>query len=302
VPVTLFYEPVKKSGAIMTAFPSPVILDGDRNTTQSLLLRIAEASGQQALTMVKATLGEIEKWGGGATLPISGEAQKSIDTIPAAEQRYVSWNVGYPNNAKRGKYVGTVTLSSNETADLPVPVVALVRASTETVSLYEGPSTETATIQKSLTIEANGKAQTWVHVPKNFHVVYAALGVVGASANLMNPSLDIGADGSEEWAFSGKFDLGVLVNHVEEAFNDYMTKHQPEPDGWNVPIEVSGPAGEKILLNGIQLYLDIEMGPEPTRSDIINAILGKGNIPNGDVNGDGKVDVADLVTLIINQP
>ena len=235
-------------------------------------------------------------------LPISGEAQKSIDAIPSAEQRYVSWNVGYPNNAERGKYVGTVTLSSNETADLPVSVVALVRASTETVSLYEGPSTETATIQKSLTLDATGKAQSWVHVPKDFHVVYAALGVVGASANLMNPSLDIGTDSSEEWAFSGKFDLGVLVNHVEDAFNDYMTKHQPESDGWNVPIEVSGPAGEKILLNGIQLYLDIKTGPEPTRSNLINALLGKGKIDNGDVNGDGKVDIADLVTLIIRQP
>jgi len=42
--------------------------------------------------------------------------------------------------------------------------------------------------------------------------------------------------------------------------------------------------------------------PLPGQNELINAILGRENIPNGDVNVDGKLDVADLVTLIISQP
>jgi hypothetical protein len=298
VPISLFYEPVKKSGAIMTAFPSPVILDGDLGTTQSLLIRIGEASEQQALTNVKAKLGTIEKWGGGSTLPSFGESDISVGVIPAAEQRYVSWNVDYPYHSEYAKYTGILTLSSSETADLILPLVALARASTETISLYEGPSTDTATMQKTLTFDTNGKAETWVHIPKDYGVLYAALGLVGASENLMNPTLDIGGDGVQEWAFSGEFDLGVLVNHIEDAFNDYMNKHEAISDGWNVPIEVSGPPNEKIMFNGIQLYLD-KINRYPNQSELVDYILRRSKQLIGDINGDGKIDVADLITLIL---
>ncbi|MDP2897422.1 MAG: hypothetical protein Q8Q12_12855 [bacterium] len=258
VGVTLFYEPVKRSTAVMTAFPSLAILDGDQGSTQSLLLRLGEASGQEALTSVIATLGEIQLWDGSTVLPIAGDRAKVIGDLPAGDQQYVSWDISYPGEVKRGKYVGMLTVSSKETADLAVPVVCLIRATTETVSLYQGPDSTTATLQKTLALGPDGTAQTWVHVPSGFRVLYAAMGVVGASDNLESPSLDIGADGSIEWAFSGKFDLGVLVSNinVENAFNAYLDANSPGPDGWNVPMEVKANPGESVLLNGVQLYLE----------------------------------------------
>lgn len=256
VPVTLFYEPVRRSSAIMTAFPSPLILDGDRDAAQSLLLRVAEASGQHALTGVTATLTSMEMWGGGTALPVTGNATQQVGDVPASEQRYVSWDVAYADQQERGKYSGTVTLRSNETADLVVPVVALVRGTTETISFYEGSGSTTGTLQKTLTLGLDGSAPTWVHIPDGFGVVYAAMGVVGDSADLTDPSVDIGADGTDEWAFSGKFDLGVLVDNVEDSFNAYLEANDPEETGWDVPVEVKGTPGQDILLNGIQLYLE----------------------------------------------
>jgi len=276
VPVSLFYEPMKKSGAIMTAFPSPIIIDGHKGTAQSVLLRLAEASGQKALTDVNATLSVIEQWGGGAELPLPGDVNQVIGDIPAGEQHYVAWEVNYPAGVELGKYTGTVTVSSSQTADLTIPVVALVRHSTETVSLYEGSDPNLGTIQKSLTLGPDGKAETWVHVPRGYHVVHATMGVVGTSANLQNPSMDIGADGSLEWAFLGKFQLGVLVNNIEGAFNEYLEEHTPDTNGVDVPIRVVANTGETVLLNGIQLYLD--------------------SIP-GDSEPDGDVDGADLDEL-----
>jgi hypothetical protein len=279
VPVALFYEPVEYSGATMIASSSHIVVDGHRGTKQNMLLRLAEASGQEALTDVNATLSTIEQWGGGAALPVLSDTNQVIGDIPAGEQRYVAWDVNYPQGTELGKYVGTATVSSNETADLSIPVIALVRHSTETVSLYGGPDPNSATIQKVLTLGPDGKAETWVHIPRGYHVVHAAMGIVGASANLQNPSIDIGADGSVEWAFSGKFDLGVLVNNVEDAFNDYLAEHTPDANGVNVPIRVVANAGETILLNGIQLHLD--------------------SIP-GDSEPDGDVDSADLDQLASN--
>ena len=274
VPVTLFYEPVKFSTSIMTTFLSSIIIDGRRGTTQAALLRLAEASGQEALTDVNGLLSPPEMWGNNnITLPILSDANQIIGDIPAGEQRYVSWDVNYPLGAKLGKYVGTATISSNEATDLVIPVIALVRHKTETIGLYEGPDPNVATIQKSLTLNSNGTAQTWVYVPKGYWVVHAAMGIVGASANLQNPSIDIGGDETVEWAYSGKFDLGVLVSNVEDAFNDYLAGHTSEPNGVNIPVVVTGEPNETILFNGIQLYLDI--------------------IP-GDFEPDWDVDLSDL--------
>jgi hypothetical protein len=151
-----------------------------------------------------------------------------------------------------------------------------VRHATETVSSYEGPDPNIAKIQKSLTLGPDGSAQTWVHIPRGYHVVHAALGVVAASPNLENPLIDIGADDSIEWDFSGKLDLGLVISNIEDAFNEYLSEHTTEANGVNVPIRVVANAGETVLLNGIQLYLD--------------------SIP-GDSEPDGDVDWADLDEL-----
>jgi hypothetical protein len=276
IPVALFYEPVQHFGATMIAFPSSVILDGHGGTTQNVVLRLAEGFGQQALTKVNARLGPITKWGANKTLPIVSNSSQSIGDIPAGEQCYISWDVNYPVTAKYGKYVGIVTIDSNETADLNVPVVALIRCTTETVGSYEGPDPNIATVQKSIVLDPNGRGLTWVHIPREYRVLHATMGVVGASANLENPTIDIGADGSPEWIFSGKFNMGVLVNNVERAFNDYLSSRQSDPNGVKVPILVTGSPNEKILLNGIQLFLD--------------------RIP-GDFDFDYDADLLDLATF-----
>jgi hypothetical protein len=278
VPVSVFYEPVKQSGAIMTAYPSRLVLDGDRGTAQSVMIRMAEASGQQSLSGVTATLGSLDRWGGGPSLVTTSPATQQLPDLPAAEQQYVAWEVPCPPDAVRGKYVGLATLHSVQTADLQVPVVAIVRRATETVSVYEGPDEATSVVQKSLTLGPDGTAETWVHVPSGFRVVYAAMGLVGASSNVQNPLLDIGANDSPEWAFSGTFDLGVLVDHIEDAFNSYLSTHTPMTEGIDVPIRVVANAGETLLLNGIQLFLENDLP--------------------GDFNLDRDVDAADLAVFV----
>jgi len=269
VPVTLFYEPVKDSGAIMTAYPSQVIIDGYRGATNNALLRIAEASGQQALTDVNAVLSKIEAWSGSSEgLQILNDPNQVIGNVPAGEQGYVSWDVNYPTGTTFGKYVGTIAFSSNETADLTVPVVALVRYASEMVGAFEGPDPNVTVMQKNLTLGPDGTAQTWVHIPAGYWAVHGAMGVVGASADLQNPSIDIGADGSVEWAFSGKFDIGVLVNNIEDAFNDYILSQGSGGSDVNVPIIIRANAGETIQLNGIQLYLDSKVGDFEPDGDV----------------------------------
>jgi hypothetical protein len=77
-----------------------------------------------------------------------------------------------------------------------------------------------------------------------------------------------------------------------------MNKHEAISDGWNVPIEVSGPPNEKIMFNGIQLYLD-KINRYPNQSELVDYILRRSKQLIGDINGDGKIDVADLITLIL---
>jgi hypothetical protein len=222
---------------------------------QNVLIRMGEASGQQTLSNVHTTLGTLQN-SLGATLAAADPASKQLSDLPAGEQQYTSWAVPYPAGAARGKYVGLATLSSGQTADLQVPVVALVRRATDTVSAYEGPDAAIAVTQKDMMLAQDGTANTWVHIPPGYRVVYAAMGVVGTSANVQNPTIDIGADGSQEWAFSGLFNIGVLFNHVEDAFNSYLKTHVTSPAGIDVPIRITANASETIQLNGIQLFLE----------------------------------------------
>jgi hypothetical protein len=256
VPVTLFYEPIKRSGAVMTTYPASVVIDGDSGSTQNLLVRLGETSIQQSLTGVRGTLGDLTRQGA-ASIKIGDNATQILGDVPASSQRTVSWNIAYPVAQEHGKYTGSATFSSNETTPLTVPVVALVRNTTETVNVFEGPASgPDTTLQKSLTFGPDGTARTWVFVPRGFRVMHASMTITGISANLLNPSLDIGADGLKEWVFSGKFDLGVSIDGVEGAFNKYLDATSPGADGWSVPIEIRGPVGETAMLNGIQLYLD----------------------------------------------
>lgn len=262
VPFTVVYQPVQASEATMTVLPSVVRVDGlagqtTAATTQSVEMRIGEVSGQQALTGVGANLGPLQPSRGGPSLTILGQAEVQVGDIPAGDQRSVEWTVAYPPAQPGGKYVGTAQVTSQQTAMLTVPVVALVRNTNQTVSLFQGgPTDRTAAVQESLTLGPNGSATTWVQVPAGFRVLDASLGVAPASSNLTNPSIDIGADGTIDWSFSGLFNFGVEVDNLERAFNAYLDSHPAGPYGWIVPIKVYGPRGQKILLNGIQLYLE----------------------------------------------
>ncbi len=255
-PLAVFYEPVSASGGIMTVFPSPVIVDGSVNSTPRIVLRLSEASGQQGLSGVSAALGVIEDPDSGVTLAVPGSLNQLLPDVPASEGAHVGWDVVYSDDQPRCKYVGTAVARSNETTDLGIRVVALVRSARLVVSGFRGSDDEAGAVQETITLGPNGTGETWVHIPKGYRVVFGALGVVGASPNLVDPALDIGADGTPEWAFSGGFDLGVLVSDIENAFNAYIASHLSSTTGVIVPVRVTGPPGEKVLLNGVQLYLD----------------------------------------------
>jgi len=255
VPVSLFAEPKEVSGAVMVCMPSRVILDGSLGTQQSVDVSIAEASQQQALTNVSGTLSNLVKCGGTAALPVLTNALQSMPNIGAGESGGVSWPVEISTAAERGKYVGTVRLSCAQTADLDVPVVAVVRRATEVLSLFEGTDATNGVLQTSVT-NHDGSGQTWVHVPKGFFVVHGQFAVAGGSTNLLNPTIDIGADGSVEWAFSGVFDLGVVVDNVETAFNNYLLAHSSASNTIPVPIRLTGNAGESMQFGSLQLYLE----------------------------------------------
>jgi hypothetical protein len=196
---------------------------------------------------------------------------------------------------------------------LTVPVVALVRYASEMVGAFEGPDPNVTVMQKSLTLGPDGIAQTWVHIPAGYWAVHGAMGVVGASADLQDPSIDIGADGFIEWAFSGKFDIGVLVNNIEDAFNDYILSQGSGASDINVPIIIRANASETIQLNGIQLYLDSKVGDFEPDGDVDWFDLAKFvshwleqdcNDPNWcegtDINHSNTVDFADFAFFAEN--
>ncbi len=313
VPVSVFYEPVEVSGAVMTAFPGSVVIDADREETHEILIRVAEASGQERLTDLRATLGTLQLVGGASTLPPPEEPLQVFEGLPAGEQRDVVWEVNLGPQAVRGKYVGVATLSSLETADLHVPVVALVRKAKETVVTFEGPDPATETFEQTITLDGGGSGQTWVHVPAGFRVLHASLGVVGASVDLEDPSIDIGADGSPEWVFDGLFDIGVMVSHLEDAFNTYIAAQTSTVGGVSVPIRIDGSPGETVVLNGIQLFLENHL-PGDFHGDgdrdlddfaFLQACLsGTGAAPTepgcdaADLDGDGDVDAVDVRILL----
>ncbi len=255
VPVSLFAEAKEVSGAMMVSMPGRVILDSALGTNQSVDVMVGEASQQQALTNVSGTLSNLVKWGGTAVLPVLTNLTQSLPDVGAGESGGVSWPVHMGELAERGKYVGNVRLSSAQTADLDVPVVAVVRGATNVVSLFEGTNEVSGVLQTTVT-NVGGSGLTWVHLPKGYFVVHGQFGVAGGSTNLLNPTLDIGADGSVEWAFSGVFDMGVVVDNVETPFNNYLVAHPSPSNTVAVPIRLTGNAGGSMQLGGLQLYLE----------------------------------------------
>ncbi|MGH7968532.1 MAG: hypothetical protein ACREIC_07390, partial [Limisphaerales bacterium] len=79
-----------------------------------------------------------------------------------------------------------------------MPVVAVVRRSTNIVNLFEGTNALSGIPQTTVTNSIGGSAETWVSIPKGYYVIYALMGVAANSTNLLNPTIDIGADGSTE--------------------------------------------------------------------------------------------------------
>jgi hypothetical protein len=195
-----------------------------------------------------------------------------LGDIGAGESSLAAWPVGISANTQRGKYVGTARLTSAQTADLTVPVVALVRSVSDRVSLFEGTNAESGTVQTEVALEGGGSGQTWIHIPKGYFVLHALFGVAPGSTNLQSPVIDIGADGVAEWAFSGLLNVGVSLDHLETPFNDYLKAHPGGMEGSLVPIRVTGNAGQKLLLGGLQIFFEripnelrlVEVSPDGT--------------------------------------
>jgi len=244
----------------MSTVPSRIVCDGAPGTTDMITLNIGELSGQHILTGVTATMSDIVKEGVGVSLVVLSDPVQVAGDIELGQQAALSWEIEYPAETDLGKYTGEIMISSNETADLVLPVVGIVRECTETVSMFEGPDEGTAVLQKSLDVGPDGAEETWVNVPEGHRVVYAALCVAAGSQDLIDPALDVGADDVDEWSYSGTFDLGLLLGDLESPFNDYLDSTPSGPEGWNVPIEATAPADKTVLLNGVQLYL--ESAPE----------------------------------------
>jgi len=309
VPVTLFIEPVPRSGAVMTAYPSMVLLDGPPETTQTCAVQAGEITGQQALTGVTAGIGTVAKWQGTSTLTVEGKPEQPLGTISAGGAGAASWDVQYSAQTERGKYTGSMSLDSDQTVVLPVPVIALVRKSTEIVTVFKVAGQTDDPPETSVMLAPDGKGWAYVRVPAGLRVVHAVISIAAGSADLLNPAIDIAGDGSVEWAFSGRFDAAALVNHVEDGFGRYLkTKVHSPGASFDVPILLSGKPGETVDLNGIQLYLDTLAGDvnSDCRVNILDLIFIRNRLGQdvsvgdnwmADANEDGKINILDLIKV-----
>lgn len=255
VPVSLFQQEEETTDATMLVSPSRAMVDLGIGDDAVVEVMVGEESEQAALTNVTATLTNLVQWNGTNVVMVLTNQTQDLDTIPAGGSVGVQWPVDLAETAP-GKYVSQITVASASAGEVSVPVVALVRRAAEVVSLFAGTNLTSGEMQVETTLAGGGHTQTWVHVPKGFYVLHGALAVAPASTNLQSPSLDIGADGVVDWAFSGLMDVGVALSDIEGAFNEYLKTNSVGPAGANVPIKVSGNAGESLLMAGLQLYLE----------------------------------------------
>ncbi|HPB30594.1 MAG TPA: PKD domain-containing protein [Candidatus Sumerlaeota bacterium] len=101
--------------------------------------------------------------------------------------------------------------------------------------------------------------------------------------------VDLSAGEPEQWLWDfGDMNQSATQNPVHA----YDT-----PGTYTISLTVSGPYGSDTQTR--QDYMIIH--PMPTQQDILDFLLGKTIIPFGDLNGDGKIDVADLVWLILGK-
>jgi hypothetical protein len=256
VPVSVFYEAQEVSPAVLVGYPARIVLDLASGVAGSVDVQVSEGSGQAPLTNVTASLTNLVQWGGTNVITLLTNATLALPDIGAGESTGASWPLGLTAATPRGKYVSRAVLDSAQTADLTVPVVALVRQSSEVVSLLQGTNVGLGDLQLELSIPAGGSTQTWVHIPKGFFVLHASLGVAPGSTNLQNPTIDIGSDGALDWAFAGLMDVGVAISDLEQPFNEYLKTNVFGLDGALVPITLAGNAGESLLIGGLQLYLE----------------------------------------------
>ncbi|HON51268.1 MAG TPA: metallophosphoesterase [Candidatus Sumerlaeota bacterium] len=68
------------------------------------------------------------------------------------------------------------------------------------------------------------------------------------------------------------------------------------PGTYTVALSVTGPYG-----TDIETKIDYIIVKYPTKQEVVDFLLGKSLLQGGDLNGDGKVDIADLVWLILGK-
>ena len=256
VQVSLFKEEEAVSGSLLAAQPTRLVVDLATDMEPRVDVRALELSQQEPLTSVTATLTNLAHGNGLATLALLTNTTQVLGDIAAGESAGVAWPFAVPAGAEPGKYTSAVRLTSAQTADLVVPVIAVIRRATNVVSLLEGTNTVSGLFQQSFALNSNGVADTWVVVPKGFAVVHADLGMAPASTNAQSPAIDVGADGQLDWAFSGLFDVGVHVDGLEAAFNRCLSDQSAGTDDMLIPIRLQANPGEVLQLGGLQLYLE----------------------------------------------
>lgn len=256
VAIGLYQESEPYADALLVAHPARVVLDCAEDIEPAVDLMVSEGSMQNPLTNLTATLSNLARLDGTGQLALGTNSLQTVRDLGAGESALITWPIILPENAERGKYVSTVRLTSAQTADLSLPVVALVRKASNVVSLLEGTNVDDGVLQTKVFIDTNGIGETWVHVPKGFYVLHAQLGLAPASTNLLSPAIDIGSDGSPEMMFTGHFDSGVVLDDFETAINQYLVAHHSPSNSTVVPIRITGNPGESVQIGGLQLYLE----------------------------------------------